>query len=221
MPSQNRLLSYENGLLLLLGVAFGIAFFDRNAASILVPFIEHDLHLDNTQVGFIGSGLSITWALGAYLISRWSDASGVRKPFLLSFLFIFSACSFLSGLARSYPVLLASRMLMGAVEGPFLPVCLAIMAAESSPHRRGINAGIMQNFFASILGQSLAPLLLVPLAAYLGWRSAFYIAGVPGLACAVAVWLWVREPSAAERAASAPAAAADGGAQRGFFAMLK
>src|SRR5580658_5449445 len=136
--AQNKIWTYENGLLLLLGGPLVIAIFDRNAASILVPFIEHDLHLDNAQVGFIGSGLSITWALGAYLISRWSDASGVRKPFLLAFLFIFSACSFLSGLAHSFPVLLVSRMIMGAVEGPFLPVCLAIMAAESSPHRRGI-----------------------------------------------------------------------------------
>ncbi len=217
--AQSRILTYENGLLLLLGVAFGVAFFDRNSASILVPFIEHDLHLDNTQVGFIGSGLSITWALGAYLISRWSDASGVRKPFLLSFLFIFSACSFLSGLSQSFPVLLASRMIMGAVEGPFLPVCLAIMAAESSPHRRGINAGIMQNFFASILGQSLAPLLLVPLATHLGWRPAFYLAGVPGLVCAVAVLLWVREPA---RVAPSAADQSERAAEHlGFFAMLK
>jgi predicted MFS family arabinose efflux permease len=219
--AQNKIWTYENGLLLLLGVAFGVAFFDRNAASILVPFIEHDLHLDNTQVGFIGSGLSITWALGAYLISRWSDASGVRKPFLLAFLFIFSACSFLSGLAHSFPVLLVSRMIMGAVEGPFLPVCLAIMAAESSPHRRGINAGIMQNFFASVLGQSLAPLLLVPLAIYLGWRSAFYLAGVPGLLCAVAVWLWVREPDRAVQSAADTSAADARSEHLGFFQMLR
>jgi hypothetical protein len=37
---------------------------------------------------------------------------------------------------------------------------LAIMAVESSPNRRGVNAGIMQNFFAALLGQSLAPWLL-------------------------------------------------------------
>jgi MFS family permease len=218
--AESRIWTYENGLLVLLGVAFGVAFFDRQSASILVPFIEHDLHLNNTQVGFIGSGLSITWALGAYLISRWSDASGVRKPFLLAFLFIFSAASFLSGLAQSFPVLLASRMIMGAVEGPFLPVCLAIMAAESSPHRRGLNAGIMQNFFASILGQLLAPLLLVPLAIALGWRSAFYIAGVPGFLCAVGVLLWVREPA---RTTPAVAGAQTAGRSEhlGFFQMLK
>jgi MFS transporter, ACS family, hexuronate transporter len=216
--------TYENGLLLLLGLAFGIAFFDRNAGTILVPFIERDIPLNNTQTGLLGAGLSVTWALGAYFIARWSDASGVRKPFLLAFLAIFSICSLISGLATSFPVLLASRMLMGAVEGPFLPVCLALMVVESSEHRRGINAGIMQNFFASVLGQSLAPLLLVPLAQHLSWRAAFYIAGVPGLACALAVLLWVREPDQADKAAQAVVHAqglGGTGARMGFFAMLR
>ena len=213
------LLSYENRLLLVLGLSFGIAFFDRTAGSVLVPSIEHDIPLSNFEAGFLGSGLSITWALGAYFIGRWSDAKGVRKPFLLSFLVIFSASSFLSGLADSYPVLLLSRMIMGAVEGPFLPVCLAIMAVESSEHRRGVNAGLMQNFFASIIGQSLPAALLVPLAGKLGWRSAFYVAGIPGLVCALAVLLWVREP--ARTAASEPAAlAAPAGTQMGLFEML-
>lgn len=195
------LFTYENGLLLLLGLAFGVAFFDRNAGTILVSYIDDDLHLTNTQVAFIGSSLAIAWALGAYVIARWSDARGVRKPFLVGFLLIFSACSILSGLATSYPVLLLSRFIMGAVEGPFLPVCLAIMAVESSEHRRGVNAGIMQNFFAAILGQTVAPLVLVYIAESFGWRAAFYVAGIPGLLCAVAVMLWVREPSKAAQAA--------------------
>src|SRR6516164_102721 len=153
MQKKNGVFTYENGLLLLLGISWGVAYFDRTAGTVLVPFMERDLHLDNTRVSLISAGLSISWALGAYLIARWSDATGARKPFLLSFLVIFSACSFLSGLAQTFPVLLGSRVLMGAVEGPFLPVCLALMMAESSEHRRGVNAGVMQNFFASILGQ--------------------------------------------------------------------
>lgn len=217
---ENRVFTYENRLLLILGLAFGIAFFDRNAGTILVPLMESDLQLNNTQTGLIGSGLSITWALGAYLIARWSDATGVRKPFLLGFLLIFSGCSFLSGLAPNFPVLLASRMVMGAVEGPFLPVCLAMMAVESSERRRGVNAGIMQNFFASVLGQSLAPLALVALAQRFGWRSAFYVAGVPGLLCMLAVLLWVREPNQAAQAAVDTAGLGGTGRRMGVLAML-
>ena len=144
---RHALFNYENGLLILLGISFGFAFFDRNSASVLIPYVAKDLGLNNTQAALISSILSIMWALGAYLIARWSDSRGNRKTFLLAFLIIFSACSILSGLAPSFPVLLISRAIMGAVEGPFLPVCLAIMAIESSPGRRGVNAGIMQNFF--------------------------------------------------------------------------
>ena len=193
--------NYENALLILLGLSFGCAFFDRNSASVLIPYMAKDLALTNTQSALINSVLSVMWALGAYVVARWSDARGSRKPFLLAFLVIFSACSILSGLAQSFPVLLASRAIMGAVEGPFLPVCLAIMAVESSPNRRGVNAGIMQNFFAALLGQSLAPWLLPLIAEHYGWRAAFFVSGVPGIVCAIGIWLWVREPTKEAQAA--------------------
>jgi MFS family permease len=220
--SRGGIFTYENGLLLILGISFGFAFFDRNAAGYITPFIDKDIPLSNTQVGLLSSGLSVMWAIGAYVIARWSDARGSRKPFLLSMLLIFSACSLIGGFAPNYTVLLLSRMVMGLVEGPFLPVCLAIMTVESSEHRRGVNAGVMQNFFAAILGQTVAPLVLVPMAAAYGWRSAFFVAAIPGLLCAVAVWLWVREPpKVAITAPTAGAAAAADGPHMGLFDMLK
>jgi MFS transporter, ACS family, hexuronate transporter len=222
-PARHGTFNYENGLLLLLGVSFGFAFFDRNSASVLIPYMAKDLGLTNTQSALINSVLSVMWALGAYGFARWSDSKGNRKRFLLAFLVIFSACSILSGLARSFPVLLISRAIMGAVEGPFLPVCLAIMAVESSPARRGVNAGIMQNFFSALLGQSLAPWLLPIVAEESGWRSAFFVSGVPGLLCAIGVWLWVREPTKeaqATLAASSGEPAADDGRKMGLFDML-
>ena len=36
-PARHPLFNYENGLLILLGVSFGFAFFDRNSASVLIP----------------------------------------------------------------------------------------------------------------------------------------------------------------------------------------
>jgi MFS family permease len=186
--------TYENRLLTLLAVSFGFAFFDRNAINYLAPYVVRDLGLNNTQVGLLGSVLSLSWALAAYLIGRWSDAAGVRKPFLIAILLIFSACSVLSGLATSFPMLLAARLVMGIAEGPLLPICLAIMAAESSPSRRGVNAGIVQSVFASLLGAAVAPLVLVQLAEWFNWRIAFFLSGIPGILCAIAVARFVREP---------------------------
>lgn len=192
---------YELSVVILLGLAFGFAYFDRMAMTFLSPYVVKNLGLTNTQVGALGSGLSATWALGAYFIGRWSDAAGRRKPFLLAFMVIFSFCSVLSGLAAGFGTLFASRMVMGAVEGPFLPICLAIIAAASVESRRGLNVGIVQNFFGSLIGTAIAPIVLVWLADHYGWRSAFYLAGAPGLILALLVWRFIREPEMPPRPA--------------------
>jgi len=190
--------TYENGLLLLLAFTFGVAFFDRNAINYLMPYIIDELALSNFQIGMIGSGMAVTWALSAYLISAWSDRTGVRKPFLLVTVVVFSLCSFLSGLAGVFLVLFMARVIMGMSEGPILPVSLAIMNAESTPSRRGINAGILQTFFGALLGTTVAPLVVVYLAELYGWRVTFYLAGAPGLICALLIWRFVRGPGQKE-----------------------
>src|SRR6187402_2592732 len=185
---------YEARVLVLLGLAFGFAYFDRMALTFLAPFVQQDLGLNNEQIGWANSGLSLTWALGAFLIGRWSDLIGRRKPFLIGALLLFSACSVLSGLSESFETLLASRVVMGAAEGPFLPICLAIMAAASSPRRQALNAGIVQNVFGPIVGTSLASYALVRIAAAYDWQAAFFIAGIPGLILAFLIWRFVDAP---------------------------
>jgi MFS family permease len=217
MNNNSRVFTYENGLLLLLGFTFGLVFFDRNAINVLMPQIIEELSLTNTQVGLLGSGLSAAWAISAYAIGAWSDRSGMRKPFLLVSTLVFSLMSSLSGLAGSFMMLLLVRIIMGLAEGPFLPICFAIMNVESSPKRRGVNAGLMQNVFASLLGTTLAPIVLIALSEAFGWRPAFYLTGVPGLICAFLIWQFVREPKAPEPAQ----AHAQSVEKAGLFDMLK
>ncbi len=203
--TNSRWFTYENGLLLLLSFTFGIVFFDRNAVNVLTPFIVEELALSNTEIGMLGSGLSLAWAISAYLVGAWSDRKGVRKPFLLVSILVFSICSALSGLAGSFIALLLTRVVMGFAEGPFMPICLSIMNVESTPQRRGVNAGLLQNFFASLLGTSLAPIVLVWLAQAYGWRSAFFLSAVPGLICGFLVWKFMREPQAEPKMVTAAA----------------
>ena len=186
--------SYEIRVVVLLGLAFGFAYFDRMALTFLAPFVQADLGLSNEELGWANSGLSLTWALGAFLIGRWSDVIGKRKPFLIGALVLFSLCSVLSGLAWSFETLLASRIIMGLAEGPFLPICLAIVAGAAAPGRQALNAGIVQNVFGPIVGTSAASFILVRIAAAYDWNVAFFIAGVPGLILAVLIWRFIDEP---------------------------
>jgi len=77
---------------------------------------------------------------------------------------------------------------------PLLYVCLAIMAAASADSRRGLNAGVVQNVFGSVLGTAMAPIVLVWIAQNFGWREAFYLAGIPGLVLALLIWRFIAEP---------------------------
>ena len=191
---ERRAVVVEVRTLLLLGLAWGFAYMDRMSITFLSPFIVPDLHLTNLELSALPAALALTWALGAYLIGFWSDRVGARKPFLLAAMVVFSLCSVLSGLAHSFWTLLIARLVMGAVEGPFLPICLAILLAVTAQKRRGLNAGIIQNVFGSVMGTALAPLVLVALATAYSWHAAFYLAGVPGLILALLIWWLVDEP---------------------------
>jgi MFS family permease len=191
---------YETWLMVLLSVSFGFVFFDRNAMNFLAPFVAPQLHLSNTQVGALSSGFSLAWAMAGFLGGTLSDHLGRRKlPLVIAFV-VFSACSFVSGIATSFLMLLGSRILMGLAEGPILPISQSLVALESDESRRGLNMGLMQNFGSNLLGSTVAPLVLVALASAYGWRAAFYVAGIPGLILAVLLWKYIREPQTHEAA---------------------
>jgi len=215
--NRSRWLTYENGILLLLGTTFGLVWFDRNAMNFLAADVVKDLGLTGAQLGWLSSGLSLAWALSAYFVGAWSDRRGTRKPFVLGSIVIFSLCSALSGLATSFAFLLLARVIMGLAEGPFLPVCLSILNVESSPNRRSLNTGIIQNVFVALLGTMLSGFLIPTLAASFAWRNTFFLTGIPGLACALLVWLYLREPERDKAASAGPAHTVDAGA----LAMLK
>ena len=201
----SSMFTYENGILLLLGFSFGLVFFDRNAVGVLSNPIMEELDMTNEQLGLLNSMLALAWAVAAYFVSAWSDVLRMRKLFILLSIVVFSACSAISGLATSFAFLLVARIVMGIAEGPFLPMCLSVMSAESSPHRRGLNAGIMQNVFAAVIGTSLAGFLLPDLAEMFSWRVAFFLTAIPGLICAVLVWLYLKEPVRGPEAKDKPA----------------
>ena len=185
---------YQVLLVGLLSLNFGVLFFDRNALNFLMPFVQPDLGLNNTQVGMLASALSLTWAISGFLVGRLSDRTGWRKSIIVVATIAFSLCSFVSGIASSFLMLLGARLLMGFAEGGVLPISQSLTAAEVSPERRGLAMGVMQNLGSNLLGSTAAPLLLVAIAAAAGWRSAFFIAAFPGLALAAAIWFFVREP---------------------------
>jgi len=184
---------YQLMLVVLLCLNFGILFFDRNAINFLMPYIQPELGLNYTQVGLLGAGLSFTWAVAAIFVGWLSDKVARRKIIIVVSTLIFSVCSVVSGLAGSFLMLLGARLLMGLSEGGVMPISHAMVAAEVSPKWRALAMGVTQNVGSSILGSTVAPLVLVPLAIVYGWRSAFFLSAVPGLISALLIILLVIE----------------------------
>ncbi len=184
---------YQVLLATLLSVNFGIVFFDRNASNFLMPFIQPDLGLSNTQVGLLAGALSLTWAIAAFGIGLVSDKTGSRKGLLILATVAFSACSFLTGVAASFAMMLGARLLMGVAEGGIMPISQSMIATEVEPRHRGLAMGVTQNFGSNLFGSFVAPVALVAFANAFGWRHAFFLAGAPGLLTALLMWYFIRE----------------------------
>lgn len=194
---KNKFFTYENGLLLLLSVTFGLVFVDRFALIYLTPLISKDLGLNNTQIGFLVSALGLSWALSGYFTTAWAENTNRKKMVFIASVILFSVASISSGLATTFGLLLASRLLMGVFEGPTLPLIQSFIAKESSGNRLGLNMGILQSFGSTLFGFILAPIVLVALAETYGWRTTFFLAGIPGLIMAALCWRFIKPRTAA------------------------
>jgi predicted MFS family arabinose efflux permease len=195
--------AYQIMLVVLLSIHFGIVFFDRQALNFLMPAVKPELGLNNTQVGLLAGLFSFTWALAALGIGYVSDRTGSRKGLLIGATLVFSACSFLSGLAQTFMMMLGARLLMGVAEGGIMPISQSLIVSEVSEARRGLAQGFTQNFGSNLLGSFVAPVLLAFFMTHYGWRNAFFLAGVPGLVAAALIWWLVKEPAAVKPEAGA------------------
>ncbi len=186
-------LRYENGILFVLFLVFGLVFMDRLSIIYLFPFVAPELGLNNTQMGMIVGATSIAWGLSTLLFASLSDFLGKKKKTLIIFILIFSAATFTSGLVGGLGSLILVRLLMGSSEGPVIPLVQSTILAESTPKRRGFNMGFIQSS-GPLLGNAIAPVLVVAIAAATNWRYSFFALAIPGVILAIILMFYMREP---------------------------
>jgi MFS family permease len=183
---------YENTLVIILFFTWGTVFLDRMSQLYLAPYFAPEFHLTSEQIGLLASVLAICWAGSTFLFGAVSDRFG-RRRILIPAVFLFSALSWLTGMARSFEQLLLIRALMGVAEGPCWSVITALIEESSPPSRRGRNVGAVVSA-AALVGLAVAPVLSTQVAARVGWRWAFFVAGVPGIVLGLLIWKRVKEP---------------------------
>ncbi len=185
---------YETTLVGVLFFTWGTVFLDRMSQLYLAPYFAPEFHLSNEQVGLLASVTAVCWALSALLFGALSDRFG-RRVILIPAVFIFSALSWMSGLAHTFEHLLVIRAAMGFAEGPCWAVISALAEESSHPSRRGRNVGLVVSA-AALVGLCAAPILTTQVASHMGWRWGFFMTGLPGILMGLLLWKVVKEPAA-------------------------
>ena len=149
-----------------------------------MPFVAEEFALTDGQIRILGIATVAGWSVSGIVVGLMSDRSGKRKPFLIAAFVGLAVLSLFSAATLGFLTLFVARVAIGLAEGPVVPVKQTLVIAESLPKRRGLNMGIVHNFGGQLLGSLLGPLIMVSVAAYVGWRGAFLVAGLPALVVA-------------------------------------
>jgi predicted MFS family arabinose efflux permease len=163
---------------------------DRYVVAALFESLRADLWLTDARLGLLATG----FALASVLASRPFAHHGERRdrPSLLALgAAALGAATVLSGLARGFWTLLATRAVAGAGHAAPGAITPGLLADRFAPDRRGRAYALF--FAAAPLGAALGYAAGGLLDRTLGWRAAFFAAGAPALALAVAC-LRLREP---------------------------
>jgi predicted MFS family arabinose efflux permease len=207
MEQKNLPKGYENWMVFILCLAFGFVMFDRFAISNLQNYIMADLNISYTQLGLATSVFALTWAIIGLFGSYFADTKVSRKNLLAIIVLCFSVCSMLTGLTTGFVMLLLVRALMGAFEGPVMPVSQGFIIPQSSPHRRGMNMGLMQVSAVGLVASLIGPILQVALAESVGWRMTFVLTIIPGIIISILIWKILINPATSMSAQTDDAAA--------------
>jgi len=178
--------------LALLVVVYTFNFIDRQILSILIEPIKLELGLSDTQMGLLtGFAFALFYATLGIPIARYADRAN-RRNLIAAALGVWSIMTAVSGLAGNFWHLLIARIGVGVGEAGCSPPAHSIIADYFPAEKRatalgiyslGIPVGIMFGLFAGGWINE-----------YFGWRIAFFVVGLPGLALAVIVRFSMREP---------------------------
>jgi MFS family permease len=183
---------YRNYVLAMLTMVYVFNFIDRQVLVILQESIKKELHLSDTQLGMLsGFTFAVFYVTLGIPIARLADKTSRRNTVAVS-LGIWSIMTASSGLARNFLQLLAARVGVGVGEAGGSPPAHAMISDYFPPQKRstalsvysaGLYLGVLIGFLSGgYLNQ------------HLGWRTAFFVVGMPGILFSLLFYATVKEP---------------------------
>jgi EmrB/QacA subfamily drug resistance transporter len=149
---------------------------DVTVVNIALPSIGADFGVDTRELTWVVVGYTITGGGLLMFGGRLGDVLGRRRVLLVG-TSVFGVASLLAGLAPSFPLLVAARLVQGVGEALALPAAMAVIVLTFPEGRRRTRALSVWAAIAStglVLGFVLAGIITE----LFGWRWIF-LAGVP------------------------------------------
>ncbi len=183
-------------LIVLLLAAF-MNLLDVSIVNIAIPSIQRNLHASYGDVQWALAGYTLAYALLLITGGRLGDIFGRKRLFLIG-VTGFTLLSALCGAAQTPGMLIASRVVQGAMGAIMVPQVLAVIQVIFPPKERikalagfGITAGL-----GTVSGPLLGGLLIQHNLFGLDWRPIFLINVPVGILAVIASAILVRESRA-------------------------
>jgi predicted MFS family arabinose efflux permease len=179
---EKKFTSYQVVVIIFLALTQFTVVLDFMVMSPLGDMLMKSMSLTTRQFGFAVSGYAFSAGISGLLTAGFADRFD-RKKLLLFFYIGFIAGTLCCGLATSYPMLIAARIITGLFGGVIGSISMAITADLFPLHQRGRAMGFMQ------MGFGASQVLGIPISLYIanhwGWQSPFFM--IVGLAAII--WL--------------------------------
>lgn len=198
--------AYAWYVVVVLLLAYILAFIDREIIALLVPDIKASLQISDTQMSLLLGGAFAVFYTFFGVIIAWLADRGNRRWLIVAGVTFWSIMTAACGFATSYAALFMARVGVGAGEAALNPSALSILKDYFPPDKIGraiglYTAGVSSGSgLAFILGGAIYPKLkeagpveLPLLGWHEPWQMMFIYVGLPGLLIALLA-LTIREP---------------------------
>jgi MFS family permease len=183
---------YRNYVLVMLTWVYVFNFIDRQLLVILQESIKKELHLSDTQLGLLsGFTFAIFYVTLGIPIASLADKRNRRNIVAMS-LGLWSIMTAFSGMARNFIQLLFARIGVGVGEAGGSPPAHAMISDYFHPEKRATALSIYST--GIYIGILIGFLMGGYLNQHLGWRTAFFALGIPGIIFSLLFYTTVKEP---------------------------
>jgi len=167
----------------------------------MLPLIQPELGITNTQIGVLGFINTGCYSVSAIVFGYIQDKWGTRKKWLVFWLVLTFFATVATTFVKNYEQLLVVRAFVGIVEGPLLGLFGAILI-HVSPKNFGRNYGIT-NSGVGLIAVILGPIAVTQIVQHLTWQYTYFLVAIPTILIAAAVQIFIKEfkldPEEAER----------------------